>query len=267
MLPEHIKTQIEDWLDGTLGADEKTAFEAEMRGNPALEAEVRLHRAIRQAMREREVGVFRQTVDALLDAADSTSAARREKRMQLPRVILALAASLLLILAAIWFFQQTVGPGPDQLYSEAFRPPVQFGFKGMQYAVRDTSALQSWPEWSRLNEAWMANNLDEALRIALEIAQTDTAVSRSQSAWYAAGVIALSKKNTNAALEYLEKAGSVDPFGEDIIWYKALSRVQQYIQKEADQFQSVEALRRVLDSPQPDYRHRWAERMLHILQP
>lgn len=268
MLPEEQQRQIEAWLDGQLPVEELAAFEARLRGDPAFAAEVALHRYMRQAVREKDIGNFRLSVDTLLaEALTAGKSPPRPKVFQINRLIWAIAAALLLALAAVWFFR-TSQPTLEQLYAEAFQPPAQFRYRDMpKDAVRDRDTILKHilPAWENLNNAWSEKKADEALQHALEIARTDTSLSRSQSAYYAAGIITLSEQKADEALEYLEKAGNVKPYAEDILWYKALAHVQIALRDPAHRSSAIDALNEVSRSNQPGYRHPLVEKMIEAL--
>lgn len=269
MLPEEQYQQIEAWLDGLLTDEALASFEVLMRDDPAFAAEAALHKMIRQTVLEKDIGAFRETLDMLLsdtEGSSEPSPRTKTKLLQVRRFIWAIAAALLLAVAAILFFT-TKRQTPEQLYADAFHPPVAFRFKGMSVdAVRDTSVKNIMPDWVNLNDAWAGKRTEEALQNALKIAQTDTSRIRSQSAYYAAGVIALSDQRPEEALEYLDKAGKIEPYEEDILWYQALAHVQITLKDASHRPKTEEALNAVLQGRQPENRHQWAEKMLRAFR-
>lgn len=258
--------QIEDWLDGLLSDEARVIFEAELTVNPELVSEVRLHHAMRKAFREREVHAFRQTVDALLEEIQPAANLHKSQKGLMLRMGWTLAAAIILVLAAIWFFSEKVA-NLEQLYATAFNPPEQFGYGYMRrYSARDTAMNQVQQPWFALNEAWSKRRPDEALRLALEIAQNDTSASQRQIAYYAAGVMELSLNHPNNALNYLEKADSVYPYAKDITWYVALAHVQISLNNPSHRSKAKDSLKKVLDSPPSKYHHSLAAKLLRSLE-
>jgi hypothetical protein len=265
MFSEEELQQIEAWLDGMLTDEALSAFEANRRLDPAFAAEIALHQALRQAAREKNLGTFRQNIDALLTANTISAVPAPQKNISLPRLLLAIAAMLLLVLAAIWFFrpqQSDLKP----LYAEAFETPAWFYNPSAPMATTRDTAGQTNKQWIALNRAWTAQQLQTALQTALEIARTDTlSTQQRQAAYFAAGVIALSQQQPEQALRFFDQAQSNLLFAEDIAWYSALAHLQISFQNPAHQSQALEAFHNISQGPQPEKRRKCTEKILEAL--
>ena len=106
MSEEEKYDRIEDYLNGTLGADERRSFEALLDHDESLRAEVQLHRKLQQTFANTEVKELEQKIGAIL----------RKKQQGRTRAlwIYAAAASILLLVTTFLFWPQPK-PSPDTL--------------------------------------------------------------------------------------------------------------------------------------------------------
>lgn len=126
-LDNDLLTQINNYLDHKLTADDRQAFESQIAKDVALREEVNRQSIIREAVLRKEYkALFKQIHDEL--AAQEEGTAMRETTIQpeMPGRVVALrwhhwamAASVVLLLGVGWFFF-VKGPDADQLYTAHF---------------------------------------------------------------------------------------------------------------------------------------------------
>ena len=265
MLAEDDIRQIEAWLDGALDPAEQAVFENRLRDDPGFAAEVVLHQKMRLAVGEKDVGAFRKTVENLLLERRSAP----QNKFVILRYIWALAAALLLALAAVWFYNQTGRPTPEEVYAAAFQPPEHFEENGVREQVNrgdDSMAQQQQKQWAALNTAWGQQQYEQALALALEIAQKDSATGDdARMAFFVAGVIALAQENPEDALQYLQRAEGLKINAEEIRWYTTLALVKQALQDRSKNQQAMRALEKVKKESQPADRYPLIDKLLKAL--
>ncbi|MBK6929785.1 MAG: hypothetical protein IPH12_02615 [Saprospirales bacterium] len=265
MSPEERTAQIEAWLDGTLDAEARAAFAASLRDDPALAVELALHERLRQAVREKSAGDFRQQLDSLLgEHRAGTARIPSLRRFWLPRYSWALAAALLLAVA-VWFWFPA-GPAPEDLYAQAFQPPTRFYHRSVRHTADSMATAPADPTWVRLDSAWAAAGREQALRLALEISRAETDTQSRLAALYAAGVIALADQQPEAAILHLKNAEGSKLYREEIVWYTALAQVQLALRDRERTGAAIQALENVKKGSQPEERYLMAEKLLESLR-
>lgn len=134
-----LYTRIEDYLDGALGEQERLAFEAELRADPALASALATVRETRERLRRQWAD--ESADDALLDTlkllgAEHFQAARSADKksggarmFRLPQAWWAAAAATVAVLIAAWFFLRP--PAHERLYAEYREfPEADFTVRG-----------------------------------------------------------------------------------------------------------------------------------------
>lgn len=272
MSPQELNEQIEAWLDGLLNESESRIFEERLQKDAALASEVALHQQMRRASRDTDMADFRKSIDAMIGAEEANIGVTSDvavKKVGIRRMLMAAAAALALILAAFWFFQNRM-PSGVELYAKAFQPPAAFhyhdspdGALGQKRGSADTLTLR----WNAINQAWNTHQPDQAIRLALDIAATDSIPENRRAAFYMAGVMSLSANRPDQALEYLQQAEGIALYSEDIPWYMALAHFKLALENSNHRPQAVAALNRVLEQPlQPQPRPTQAKQMLRLLE-
>lgn len=267
MLTDDDIRQIEAWLDGELDEADLAAFEIRLRDDPGFAAEVVLRQKMRQAVGEKDVGAFRQTVGNLL----RERRAAPQHKTAILRYTWVIAAALLLALAAIWFVNQNNNhPAIQEAYASAFQPPERFEENAVRLRenrAADSVARRQQNRWAALNAAWAKHQYDQAKAIALAIAQSPTASEDDiQGAFFAAGVIALTQDSPAQALQYLERAQGKKVLAEEIRWYAALARVKLALQDPAQKESAVMGLKYLKKGTQPADRYPLIDQLLNALE-
>lgn len=265
MFSEEHTAEIEDWYEGALTGEALAAFEKKLREDPSWAAEVSLQGALRRAVREKAPSDFRLQVETLLARQfPPGEAPPTGKSVPIFRILLSAAAAISLILAAVWIFRYPQPALSDQ-YAEAFNPPASFYSQAIRSKNLQAGQSKMDSVWTELDQAWTEKRPEEALRTALEIANTDSSFQRRQEAYFAAGVIVLSNSQPQQAIGFFQKARPNNMLAEELVWYTALAYVQMHLadpQNPEWKRLAVEALKTVLNGRQPAMRIKQARKML-----
>lgn len=260
MLNEEQSARIEAYLDGRLDADEKAAFERTLTADAALAQELYLHQMLRASVGEKEISAFRATVSDLLQ--------EQRKRTRVVSTIWyvagAIAASVALIWAALWFFPSERATN-ESLFAGAFQPPDELYSTVVRTVADSAVAGAEAQRWEELNAAWLMKNYPRALALADSIAQQDTALSARQTAAYYAGLVLLAQRRAAPALDYLNQAEGLAGQSENIQWYRALALLLLAEDDPARNGAARQAFSDLLHSDQPAYRLKAARRILTFL--
>jgi tetratricopeptide (TPR) repeat protein len=121
-MDENIDKMIRDYAEGHLAGNALQEFELRLKNEPALQAELDLYLVLKATDNQRLKKQFLQAADQLTPLAPSGGRVRR-----LP-LWLAAAASLALVLTAVWWWQQPAKSDAVQLaqtyISTSYPPPV-----------------------------------------------------------------------------------------------------------------------------------------------
>ncbi len=218
MNEEYIDT-IHRYLNGTMDAADRKAFEAELQRNPVLRNDVELEQALlngldyagHRNLRE-TIGVVHQNLKlegfftALKTVSTPTLTIAHSSKTSVMKRILAIAAGLVAIAAGVFFFtqQQHQSPNPNALYSQFYQPKddterahqiiatlTSYGLAGIQ---SDTDTLK------QALELYEAGNYQESLALLKSFSE---AHPENDTALYYLGVIHMSQEHYAKAIEIL----------------------------------------------------------------
>lgn len=147
----HSDEQIIDYLDGIMSAGERAAFESRLASDAELRQRLDDLKVAREAVRqfgtrERVASLHKEMMEEL---KTNRPAAKVINMRRTVRITMAIAASLLLIVVGVKFFNSS-NHGPEQLYNDAFVDysiPVERGAQQnnttleKEYANKDYNAV------------------------------------------------------------------------------------------------------------------------------
>lgn len=277
---EEYIDKIHRYLAGTMSTAEREAFETEINENPELQNDVELERLLLEGMERAGEAELRQTIGAVhhkltaegffqagAAAPVSTLSVSHLSKTSFMRRIMAIAATLVVLAGAVWFFtrQESAAVDPNALFSQHFKLEQEVqraktaisrlesvGMAGVQTA-EDTlrQALQHF-EAGRYNEA---QNL---LKSHLETHPDD------QTAQYYLGIIHMSQERYAKAIELLTPLSVAEgsELKNDALWNLGLC----YLKAENGQDDAREAFTKLAnDNEYPN--HRGAKALVEQLIP
>lgn len=277
---EEYVDKIHRYLAGTMSAVEREAFEVEIKDNPELQNDVELERLLLEGIARAGEAEYRQTIGDVhqklnaegffrAGAAEnvSTLSVSHLSKTSFMRRIMAIAATLVVLAGAVWFFtrQESAAVDPNALFSQNFKLEQEVqraktaisrlesvGMAGVQTA-EDTlrTALQHF-EAGRYNEA---QNL---LKSYLEMHPED------ETAQYYLGVVHISQGRYAKAIELLTPLSTSEgsELKNDALWNLGLC----YLKAENGQEDAREAFTKLAnDNEYPN--HRGAKALLEQLIP
>ncbi len=234
-MDENLYIRIEDYLDGLLSADERQAFEAEVRDNPAAaqalatvqEARERMRRHWNTEVADAALRATLQDVGKAYFKSEAGSSSGGARIFQLPRTAWAAAAALALLVTA-WFFLRP--PAHERLYAD-YRsfPPADFTLRGDAPAAPDAAA------------AFNAGNYQQALE---QLQQRLAAQPDDLEAQFFAALCQLELKNYAAATAAFQAiSAGASAWSDEARWYLALSHLRSN-----DPAKCAEVLRQIPDT-------------------
>lgn len=188
----------------------------------------------------------------------------------LPRVLLTLAALLLLSWGYNYFFRSAA---PREVYQENFQPPASILDDLQSRQSADTMSLGPLPERPRacaemLQQAdanYREKDYAAAGEVLYRIADDPSLAPCHSDAWFYLGIIGLHLNDPGTTLQSFAKIDNLDRFGEDIYWYQALAFVKLAEQQPALRDKAVRAVERAVGATQKPERQARAKEMLEQL--
>jgi len=213
------------YLSGDLKPEEALAFERELRENPQLKQEFSdvslAYSVIGDQLRRADEQAFTAALDKAMNRSQSDGGRKKNHRTRLRYLLLAVAASVTLLIAII-------GPqrGNEKIYSSSYNPsrdPVILALEGNMRGEADYQAL---------SEFW---NKEDFTHCRSEAAKQ---LSENSSDQLAMLFFLLSSMEMDDAAVALERLYTFDtdpgqPWGQAITWYKALALLKAGKTKEA----------------------------------
>ena len=277
MNEQYIDT-IHRFLNNDMGDAEREAFEAEIRSNPALQHDVELEQLLLAGLERAGEHKLRNTVGEVHQELKSTGffdTAAHESRPPLRLVhssktstmrrLLAIAATLVLVAASIWFFTKN-GASVDQdaIFANHFNPGEESARAKTIITTLESIGFGPLTESDSLRMALQAyedGHYDEALTLLKDIT---AAHPDNDAALYYTGIIHMSQERYAKAVEILLpiSRSETSEFRNDALWNLGLC----YLKMENAKDDAREAFTKL--SEDNDYpKHRSAKAVLEQLFP
>lgn len=211
----HLYTQIERYLADELPAAERAAFRERLASDPELAREVELHREIGESITDRAPDMLKTQLRAIHAREFPAPPQRAPIFFLRQKSILAVAASIVLIAAALFYFAGFNDPTPEEIFAEYFEP-----YPALQYnrdAPSNTDEI--------LRNAFLAyqqKNYSQAI-ILFDSAQTN--MPRNVAADFYLAVSSLAAGDPRRAMDLLQPIAANDSLGfsDPAHWYLALA--------------------------------------------
>jgi tetratricopeptide (TPR) repeat protein len=200
----HSDEQIIDYLDGLMGADERDAFESELAKDPGLKERLEDLRVAREAVkqfgtRERVGSLHKEMMKELKQDRSPAKVINMRKAV---RITMAVAASLLLIVVGVKFFNAS--NSPEQLYNDTFVDyslPVERGAQQNNTTVEKDYASRNYTA-------------------VIKDAQSNTLSGKDS---FLTAISYLKTGNTTTAIQWLNTVNGGSSFYPDAQFYLSLA--------------------------------------------
>lgn len=218
--------QIEAYLSGTMSAVELESFEKEVATNSALQEEVDLHRQVAETLKGEEVHQLRATIKTVNQNWKRPQVADHEKKAKVVRFpfrnILAIAATVLLLVVAYLFVVPELNYSEETLFADNFEP--------YKMVLNQRSSTPDMGETTKLLNQAVSAYEQKDFQTAAKLFQELQNQSPDAGAFLLyASISDLSLGNTDQAITNLEKIIAADAplFVEQGRWYLALAYLQK----------------------------------------
>jgi tetratricopeptide (TPR) repeat protein len=169
------RTQIiEDYLAGTLPADELAVMQQRLKLDQGLRSEVRLHQEVNEAIGEKQVIALRQTLDSIHQQTFPTKTFRLGDMMRKPRAYYVAASLALLLSVGGVLLRQAPGELTNQEVYQKYYEPYQ---TGVTYRSGDAAIDQLLLEAMQHYEAGQYENASALFEKVLNDRSDDMAVT------------------------------------------------------------------------------------------
>lgn len=269
MNEEQLYERIESYLSGQMPSEDAAAFRREMESDPALAAEVALHRGIAEAVAEEEEAEdLDNKIGAVLKKGRGEAVGPSARRRFLSRPLLRAAASAaLLILAALaaYFYLSRADNSLEALFAEYVGYPESI-YEESTMRSAEGQAPERAAQASRLDSLWKAADVlyrqgryQEALGVLEEIGRPESGSlsgDASKLHYYRGILQARAGQYAGAASSFEQVAAEYD---EDAAWKRALALLRLEGRRE----EAVGLLREISgsDTPQKDNARELLERL------
>ncbi|MEO6039294.1 MAG: hypothetical protein ABIQ93_12855 [Saprospiraceae bacterium] len=234
MINEENRAALEAYLRQELSAAETDLFLHFVQNDPALRAELALHKEIEEATGASPLNEMRRTAALVLQG-------NRPKPAKRP-ALLYWGLALLFVLGALafWMIWKSTGQGSqEQIFADFFHPP----------AILEPSALrgeepQSGPAGNiPADSLYRVANYAAALKI-LEADERQPGVQRSSAFYYRLAIVYLANRQAEPAIRSLDRIAVGYQYEKQ--WYRALALLLS-----GKVSQTKKALRVIIDSGGP----------------
>ena len=206
------------YLSGDLDPEEALAFERELKENPQLKQEFSdvslAYSVIGDQLRKADEEAFNAALDKAMNRTQTGGRRKKNHRIRLRYLLLAVAASLTLLITII-------GPqrGSGKIYSSSYNPsndPVIIALEGSMRGEADHQALAEF--WKK----------EDFTHCRSEAAKQLSENSSEQLAMLFFLLSSMALDDTAVALErlYTFETDPGQPWGQAITWYNALALVK-----------------------------------------
>lgn len=275
MNEQYIDT-IHRYLTGLMEAAERATFEEELKTNATLRSDVELEQVLLagidkagEAQLRTTIGTVHQQLkadgffeSAVQDAPLRTSYLSSSSRM---KQFMAIAASLVVVAAAVWFFTQNGSTRADALFSNYYEPSEDLQRAqtiATQLKSTGFSGVNTQPDSLRMAlQAYEAGQYDEALKLLTALGADHP---QNDTVQYFIGAIHISQERYARAVEVLLPLSRSDTSAlrNDALWNLGLC----YLKMENGERDAREAFTQLSqDNTYP--KHRGAKAVLDQLLP
>jgi tetratricopeptide (TPR) repeat protein len=200
----HSDEQIIDYLDGLMGTDERDAFESELAKDPGLKERLEDLRVAREAVRqfgtrERVASLHKEMMKELKQDRSPAKIINMRKAV---RITMAVAASLLLIVVGVKFFNAS--NSPEQLYNDTF---VDYSLPVERGAQQNNTTVE---------KDYASRNYTSVIRDA----QSNTLSGKDS---FLTAISYLKTGNTTTAIQWLNTVNGGSSFYPDAQFYLSLA--------------------------------------------
>ncbi len=205
-----MEEQIDKYLQGQLSAEERVAFEARCKAEPALTAAlvdfVTAEHAARRYARQARFDALNGVYDELAAAGKTTV-----RTLNLRTYVMVAAAAVAVLAAVFVGYQQLQTPTPEGLYAEYVTPfPLSF----QRGASTDTL--------NQLSEVYYQGDYEKAITLTQDLLTDSTAENRNKL-YMCLGMSLLLKDQATEAVAAFQQVAPVSSFIENAQWYTALA--------------------------------------------
>lgn len=205
-----MEEQIDKYLQGQLSADERTAFEARCKAEPALAAAlgdfVSAEHAARRYARQARFGELNAMYDEL-----AASGKTKVRSMNLRTYMMVAAAAVVALAGVFLGYQQLKPTSPAGLYAAHVTPfPLSF------------QRGASTEDLNQLSEVYYQKDYEKAIILA-ENLLADSTVENKNKLYMCLGMSLLFNGQTTEAIAAFHQVDSVSSFIENAQWYTALA--------------------------------------------
>ncbi len=206
------------YLSGDLSPEESLAFERELTGNPQLKEEFSdvslAYRMIGDQLRKQDEEAFSAALSAAMKKNGPVGSDRKKNNGRLWYLLMAVAASAALLVIII-----TRQQGTERLYSSWYKPSDDPVIMTLEMNLRGETAYQT------IVKLWQDEDYTHCMSMA------ENQLSEDPFDQYAMLFYLLSSMETDEAAPALEminkdEAGTSQPLGQALLWYKALALIK-----------------------------------------
>ena len=203
--------RIESYVRGANPPAENRQFEKELEENPSLKAEYQAYLATQEAIGDLALDQVRLKVTQIAQQQLGTG-----KVLTLSRRAIAIAASLLLLIALLGLLYGRQQFSDQQLFAQQYEAPNWSPIRGT------TTAIQ---KYDQALVSVQAGHSDEAIALLQGITPTDEVYANAQ---YALGHLHLQSKQPEAAAEAFETVEGLNDkrYQENVDWFLVLAYLQ-----------------------------------------
>ncbi len=235
---------IEKYIQGELAGEALKAFELQLQSVPELAIEVALQKDILQALTEKDVIDFRETLEKIANETPQTIPSPR-RVLSLGRILILAAAVISLVIAGNWIYTnlKTTSNSPEDVYASYFTLPDELEefewVRGDTSSGRGSELDSSIPGFILLADSlYQIKDYEGALDILKElpprsVEDYQTAIS------YRLGLLSMITNQHEAALSHFQKV--VTNYQTKSKWYTALTllKVEGKLEQAKETFEAI----------------------------
>lgn len=238
MDPQSYYDQIEDYLQDELSPQARKAFEHALERDSELARQLALERALLKTLQEEPVRKFRASVKQALE--ESRTKKRPKPAFRRSLLVLSIAASILMVLAAIWWGQTTQPSLSSSALAATFLTqydpgvlPLEPGTRTNEDSLKVELFRQVAPEWKKLDSLYASGDFRTAMAQLQRLGSMDPGrlLIAQNTLTYYTGMCQLRLGDTEAGLANLEQVQS--PFSEKATFFRAIALLKLDRKEEA----------------------------------
>ncbi|MCB0707121.1 MAG: tetratricopeptide repeat protein [Saprospiraceae bacterium] len=228
---------IEKHLAGLLTKEEQTVFDQLLNEDPSLAKEIAFHTRMNTVLGGEKIHQFRSVLQQVNKewTASEAKAVPRVRRIN-TRSILGIAATIVFLLAALWFLFPTEKPSNDALFASNFEPYTM--------VLNQRSELAADPIEQAINQAVLNYNQQEFEKAATGFQQLREVDPANVTYSFYTAISQLANGESAAAITLLEQLLVSDDhlLVEQSRWYLALAYLKENeSQKARSTLQEIES--------------------------